>query len=442
MTQSSTTSTIAEAEQGSLIAALKSAWPLFFGLAMIMIGNGLQGTLLGVRAAAEEFPTWMTGLVMSFYYFGFLAGSLVVPKMLGTVGHIRVFAALASLASTMVLIHGVILDPWAWLPVRLITGFSYAGLYIVVESWLNDNADNANRGKVMALYLLVSYLGISIGQLLLNVADPRDIELFIITSILVSLALVPISLTTRPAPAIDTPKPTRLKKIYKQSPLGVVSCATSGFVNGIIFSIAPVYAIAAGLSNANISIFMTVMVVGGVAFQMPYGWVSDRVDRRSWIIVLSFISSASAVMIFFFIKEYWILTLFLLLIYGGASMAIYGVAAAHTNDHVEQEEIVSTSATLVLMNGAGACFGPIIITTLMDGFSSDIFFPFVAFSFAVMGVFGIYRTFRRESIPVEEQGDYVLMPARVTPLTAQIIEDDQDEEGWEAGEEKPDHDQA
>lgn len=408
-----------------MLRTLIPVWPLFFGLGMIMIGNGLQGTLLGVRASIEGFPTWLVGVVMSGYYIGFLCGSVVVPKFLAQVGHIRVFAAMASLASSTVLLHGVFLDPMAWLPVRVLTGFSYAGLYIVAESWLNGSATNKTRGQIMAVYLLITYVGLSVGQFLLNVADPAKLELFVLTSILVSLALVPISLANRPAPEFSEPETTSVKKLYKTSPLGLTSVIHSGFAMGVIFAIAPVFAMASGMTGGQIAGFMAAMIIGGVVFQIPVGWLSDRMDRRILIIVNAAVAAALCFLCASMVDTYNAMLLLVLALFGGASMTIYGLGLAHTNDHVDPNKIVATSATMILMNGAGACLGPIIVTTMMQVLGEETFFPFVGATYFAVAVYGTLRICVRGSIPVEEQGDFVAMPARSSTIVPQIVEEDE-----------------
>lgn len=407
---------------------LRSAWPLFFGLCMMMIGNGLQGTLLGIRASLEGFPTWMTGLVMSFYFLGFLCGSLSIPKILANVGHIRVFAALASLASSTVLLHGIFPDPMIWIPIRFVTGFSYAGLYIVVESWLNGSATNQNRGQIMAIYLLINYVGLSCGQFLLNLADPKDMELFVLTSVLVSLALVPISLSNRPAPEFKKPETVSIPGLFAASPLGIVSVFQSGFAMGIVFAITPVFAMSIGMTTHQISIFMAIMIIGGVLFQIPVGWLSDRMDRRILVIANSALAAVFCGLITFLVGgeggPLAPLLLVILVMFGGVSMTIYGLAVAHTNDHTGQNRAVATSATLLLINGIGSCFGPVIATGIMDMFGNTFFFPFIGLTYVFIIVFGIVRVYMRAPVAREAKGDFVAMPARSSMVFPQIAETD------------------
>lgn len=402
---------------------LLSAWPLFFGLAMIMIGNGLQGTLLGVRASIEGFSTLTTGVIMSLYYFGFLAGSYYVPKLIVSVGHIRVFAALASLASTTVLFHGLFGDPVTWGVVRIFTGFAYAGLFIVIESWLNQAATNKTRGQMMALYLIVTYAGMTLGQFLLNIASPKDIELFVMTSVLVSIALLPISLSSRPAPVFSEPETTSIKSIYKRSPLGVYGVFTSGLAASALFAIGAVYAAEIGMTLPQISTFMAAFIAGGVLFQAPIGWLSDRYDRRMVLIAVCALTGLFCIAALLAAGQSFAgLSLFMLLA-GGTALSIYGLSIAHTNDHLPQNQIVAASATMILLNGAASCIGPLLATGLMSWFGSDAFFIYLTAIYLMMAGFGLYRTMVHPSVPLDDQGDYVPLAARPSPFVMQIAED-------------------
>jgi MFS family permease len=406
-----------------MLRILNSSWPLFFGLTLIMVGNGLQGTLLGVRATEENFNTATIGLIMSLYYLGYLGGCYYVPKLVSQVGHIRVFTALASLASTTVLLHGLYPDPWLWALIRAFTGFAYAGLYIVVESWLNNMSTNKTRGQMLALYLLITNAGLVIGQFLLNVADPKEIDLFIITSILVSLALLPISLSSRPAPSFEEPSPVSLRRLYIFSPLGLVGSLGIGVANGTMFGMAAVYASSMGMSLPQISTFMAVYIMGGVAFQIPVGKLSDKYDRRKIIILISFLSSAFSFINFLVAGHSLWLLYGCLFIFGGLSLTIYGLCLAHTNDHLDPKQYVAASSSLILVNGVGAAVGPFIISVFMSVMGIEYFFPAIAVAFLGIAAFGIYRTRMRPAVPLEEQGDYVQLPPRPTTISMTITEE-------------------
>lgn len=403
---------------------LINAWPLFFGLAMIMIGNGLQGTLLGLRATSEGFGVTVTGLIMSMYFGGYLLGSLAAPKLVTSVGHIRVFAALASLASATVLLQAVFVYPLTWMIVRFITGLSYAGLYVVIESWLNGMATNKVRGKIFSIYIIINYLGLMIGQLLINVASPEGFELFILASILVSLALLPISLSNRPAPRMEEPEHIGFKALYKASPLGLAGACLSGITGGTLMTMAPVYAVKAGLSVPAVSVFMTIMLLGALLAQYPIGFLSDRIDRRKIIVICTFTASILSLACYFTAHGNFYVFMAAAFIFWAFGAPLYSLSAAHMNDHLKPAQIVSASGSMILFNGVGACFGPLLVAIFMGWLGNDMFFPALGGIFFFISLFAITRTFMRESVPMEDQGSFVAMPspARSSPIVAQIAE--------------------
>lgn len=395
---------------------LLSNWPLFFGLTMIMMGNGLQGSLLGIRASLENFDEMATGLIMSCFYLGYIIGSRFSPRFIRDVGHIRVFAALASLAATTILLHGVFVDPWFWALVRMGTGFSYAGLYIVIESWLNDAATNRTRGRMMATYMILSYLGLVAGQLMLNLAAPEHIELFVLSSVLISVALMPISLSKRPAPTIIIPKSIGIRGLYKKSPLGVIGMVTSGMITSMIFAIAPVYGENAGYTIGQISLLMTAFMIGAILAQPPIGWLSDRFDRRkvltAVLLTLSLICAltyVTGIMTHAGIVPYLAAT-----IIGGFALSIYSLAAAHTNDHLQKDEITTASATLIMINGLGAMCGPLLVTTIMGNFGTQAYFMTISFVALCAFIIAVYRMRVSPAVPPEAQGTYPIMPVTIT----------------------------
>lgn len=399
---------------------LLASWPLFFGLAMLMIGNGLQNTLLGVRASLEDFDTTAIGLVMSFYYVGFLAGSFFIPRLIVRVGHIRVFAALASLASTTVLIHGLFPDPWIWMAVRVLTGMSFAGLFIVIESWLNNITTNQIRGQMLALYLVVLYGAMVIGQFMLLAADPKGMELFVLSSVIVSLALIPISLSSRPAPSFLEPQHVSVKGLYKSSPLGIVGVTISGMAASTLFGLGAVYGEKIDLSLGEISTFMAAFIAGGVVFQAPIGWLSDRYDRRLVLIGVAFTAALFCAVAFFAAGVSHAALFAAMFLLGGAALSIYALALAHTNDHLTSAQIIAASASMLMMNGIGSCFGPVIASFLMDHFGTQLFYPFLGTLFFAIGSFGVYRTFRRAAVPLAEQSGHVPMTEVNSPMTLRI----------------------
>lgn len=406
-----------------MYSALSAAWALLLGMAIIMLGNGLQGTLLGLRATLEGFPTTVTGFVMTGYFVGFLLGSIIAPRIVQRVGHIRVFAALASLASASVLMHAVFVDPWTWGAMRIVTGFSYAGLYVVAESWLNDRATNETRGQILSIYMVVAYGGMTAGQLLLNVGDPLGFDLFVLISVLVSLALVPISLTAAPAPSFDAPGPVGLRQLYVISPLGMVGGLASGLTNAVIFGLGAVYAKATGLSNAEVSLFMGTILLGGMMLQWPVGRISDILDRRKVIVGVATLAAVLAMIpgIYPGLPLSWLLGIGFLL--GGMSLPMYSLCGAHLNDYLEPGQIVGASSGFVLAVGLGAVLGPSTASIAMQTIGPEGFFSWLALVHVFIALFGIWRMSRRSAVPLEEQGAFVSMPPRTSPISATLNPD-------------------
>lgn len=393
--------------------ALKSCWPLLVGIGLMMLGNGLQGSLLGVRANIEGFPAALTGFIMSGYYVGFLFGSVVTPKILASVGHVRVFAALASLASTAALVHAVFPDPYIWMLFRVLTGFSFAGLYIVSESWLNDTATNETRGSILSIYMVITFVGMAGGQLLLNSSDPGGFNLFIIVSVLVSLALIPTALTASPMPSMEATDKLGIRKLYQISPLGVVGIIIVGITQGAFLTMAAVYAGLIGLTVGQISVFISIAVIGGALMQLPIGKLSDLIDRRKVLFLTATMTAIFAIVMFKvegLDNKLWFMGFSAL--FGGFCMPLYSLCLAHTNDHLEPNQMVAASSGLIFLNGFGAIIGPIAVSSLMSTFGPSSFFIFMAGTSLSIAAFTLYRMTKSQSVPLRDQGEFVAMPVR------------------------------
>jgi MFS family permease len=321
-----------------------------------MLGDGLQGTLLAIRADLEGFSTTVTGLIMSTFYIGFLLGSILTPKLTQQVGHIRVFAALSALASAAILLHALFIEVPVWVALRLLSGFCFAGLYIVAESWLNDRATNETRGKLLSLYMIVTYAGVGGGQLLLNLASPSEFPLFILTSVLISVAVVPLLLSAGSPPKYQESVNISLLAVYRLSPLGIVSMFSVGLVTAAFFALGPVYGQRMGLNVEYISYFMTAAVVGTVILQAPIGVLSDRFDRRIVLTITTLLTSVAAVLCVFASQISTNLLLLAVAIFGGLALPLYSVCIAYTNDHLNPNQMIAASGALVLTNGSRAHF--------------------------------------------------------------------------------------
>ena len=387
----------------ALVSTVAACWALLAGMALVMLGNGLQSSLLGLRATLEGFPTAVTGIVMSGYFAGFAAGSMLTPKLVARVGHIRVFAALASLASIVALAHVLWITPASWGVMRLATGFCYAGIYVVAESWLNDRAANEARGQLLSVYMVVLLGGAAGGPLLLNLADPGGITLFILVSVLVSLGLIPMLLTTGPAPRFEAVVKVRLRELYRVSPLGVIACGGMGMANGALMGLGAVYAEKIGLSVAEISLFVGGALLGGVLWQWPIGWLSDRLDRRWVLIGTTFLAAIWAALAVPISAVSVPGLLVLILLFGGAHLPMYSLGIAHTNDRLKPEQMVAASSGLILVAGTTAALGPLSAAAVMSWVGPNGFFWFLAAVHTVIGLFAVYRTAQRPAPPLEDQ---------------------------------------
>ena len=414
-----------------MLAAISSAWALLLGIALIQLGNGLQGTLLGVRATLEGFGTGITGLVMTGYFAGFLAGSKVVPRLLAMVGHVRVFAALASLASGAALLHTLFVSPLSWGLIRLVTGFSFAGLYVVAESWLNDAATNRTRGQLLSVYMILMMSGMGGGQLLMNLYHPLGFELFVLISVLVSLALIPITLSAGRMPSFQAPESIGVRTLLRASPLGVSGAFLIGIGHGALFSMGPVYATLIGLAVDRLSFFIAAALLGGLALQWPIGWLSDRFDRRKVIVAVAWAAAGAALGAGCLGgADSYAALIGLTALLGGTSLPLYSLCSAHTNDHLAPRQMVAASATLVLISGAGLTLGPSIAASAMDLMGPRGLFWALAAVHGCAGAYGLYRMTRRDPVPLDEQRSYQSVSLRTSPvaqaLASREVRDSQD----------------
>ncbi|MDX1401370.1 MAG: MFS transporter, partial [Kiloniellales bacterium] len=388
----------------AMMSAIASAWSLFLGMSFIMLGNGLQSTLLGVRSVQEGFSTTWSGVVMAGYFAGFLIGSIVAPKLVTRVGHIRVFAALASLASTAILLHLLMIEPVTWTAMRVLTGFSYAGLYVVAESWINDRATNETRGQMLAFYMIVVLGSMAGGQYLLNLSDPASFELFIVSSVLISLALIPILLSHGKPPEFDQPTKVGFFELYRLTPLGVISAIGVGLAHGTLISLAAVYAETIGLSLEWLTLFTSMIFLGGLMFQWPLASLSDKIDRRKALTGVSLAAAVVAFLGFLFADLPDVVRLTLIWLFGGMSLPLYSITVAHMNDHLEPGQRVAASGTLYIYYGIAATLGPIGAAFFMDHSTPSAFYLFMAIAHAGVVAFALYRMTRRPAVPLEEQG--------------------------------------
>lgn len=384
-----------------------------------MVGNGLNTSVLGVRSQAEGFGLTVTGVIMAAYFAGFLAGTVSAERMLRSVGHIRVFAALASTASSAVLIHAVAAEPVAWALMRFVFGACMAGLYVVVESWLNDLATNATRGRILSVYMIVSMGGIGVGQLMLNVADPAGFRLFVVASVLVSMSLVPVTLSARSSPPVAVPEPMPLRRLLSIAPTGVVGVFWVGASLGALMGMGAVYAAAAGMSQSRISVFLVAPFVGAILFQWPIGRLADRLPRRGVIVAVGAVAvAASAVPLF--VPDGSMVAVLAVGVVGGTYFPLYSLVVAYTNDWLTPSQMLGASATLVRVNGAGSIVGPLGAAVVMHVAGTHAYFFALAAAGVPVVVYVLYRIVAVDGLPVERQRRVLPLSARATAVAAML----------------------
>ena len=427
-----------------MIKIIKNSWALFTGFGIIVVSHGFQSNLLGIRSVIENFNFIATGIMMSAYFVGFFIGATVVPRLVTKVGHIRVFAAFASMASLSSLVHVVFVDPYVWIFARFLTGFSMIGIFIIVESWLNDRANNKTRGKVLSLYMLVTYVGMALGNLLLNVSDPRYYEPFILISLLFSIALIPILLTKRKPPKFRKNSAIKIKELFKISPFGTVSMFCTGFIFAPIFSLLSVYAVTMKLGIFETSLLLVGVMLAGALFQWPIGSLSDKYDRRKIIIGSSlaaiifslsaifasgigyslpnlFIESTVSFNYFSTAMDKTRLFIFVILL-AGVTLPLFSLNLALVNDYIPKEKFVAAGSGLNIIFGLGAMAGPIMCSILMHFLGPNGFFiHLLIFLFAII-VFGFYRLSQR-AIEDNPESTFTSLPTSITPLGIELDPD-------------------
>jgi MFS family permease len=384
-----------------MFAVLRNSWALLLGMFLLMLGNGMQGTVLGLRGGIEAFESTTMGFVMAGYFAGFLGGAQAAPWLVQRVGHVRVFAALASLISAAFIIFAAVVDPIAWTLMRFVVGFCFSGVYVVAESWLNDRSTNETRGQALSAYLMVQMLGIIVAQGLINVADPGGYDLFVIMSVAVSISFAPMLLSAGPAPVFSTTRRMSLGQLFRTSPLGCVGTFLLGAVFAAQFGMGAVYATEIGLSKAEISVFIGAIYVGGLVLQFPIGWLSDRTDRRALITMVTVLGSTGCLVGLVFGGSFGalVITAFLM---GGTSNPLYSLLIAHTNDFLAHEDMASASGGLIVLNGIGAVGTPILVGYLMQALGPPAFLGFIATIMAAIAAYAMYRMTVRPARAVEE----------------------------------------
>ncbi|SOC14663.1 MFS transporter [Rhodobacter maris] len=401
-----------------MLTVLRTTWPLLLGIMLLMVGNGMQGTLLGIRGAIEGIGTYQMSVVMAAYFAGFLFGSQMTPIMIRRVGHVRVFAALGSLISAVLILYAAWPNWLAWALMRVLIGFCFSGVYITAESWLNASTRNDLRGRALSAYMIVQMIGIISGQALMNVADPAGYLLFVIPSVLVSLAFTPILLSAGPAPAFAEVRRLSLRKLFAISPLGVVGIFLMGGTFAALFSMVSVWGTQVGLSVSQISLFVAAIYFGGLVAQFPIGWLSDRMDRRRLILWVAAVGAAAMLAAYVLAPGLWVL-LFLSAVIGGVANPLYALLLAYTNDYLDSTDMAAASGGLLFVNGVGAITGPPVTGWLMETLGPGGFFLYVGLLMTGIVLYALWRILRAP----DRQGAHPAAFAVVSPgATALAVE--------------------
>ena len=405
-----------------MYSLLKGTWALFFGVAMIMLANGLQGSLIGVRASIEGYSAASAGIILTGYYAGFLSGALLIPRRIKSVGHVRMFAALASIASISILLHSIHVSFFGWFLMRFISGMCFVGMYTVAESWINDLSENNNRGKALSIYMMVSMAGSAVGQLFLNLANPETASLFMLVSILISISLVPILIVVSKQPDFSVTEFLNVRQLYEASPLGVIAAMMTGLAHGTLWGIGTIYGLKSGLSIEQVSIFMFTFIIGGALNQYLIGYLSDTYDRRTIIVIVAFLAGIFSILALIFGNTFSVLVA-ITFIFGGLTVPLYALSIAHTNDFLSKREMVAASSGLQLAGGIGLTMGPIFGGLAIDIIGASGFWIYLFLIHTSLGLFGIYRMTIRTAVPLEDQGSTVLVSSRASPVSMELYPD-------------------
>lgn len=402
-----------------MAAVITPVAALLASVALLLMGSGLQGTLLPVRADLEAFGTFPIGVMGSAYFIGFAAGCGFGPRIVHRVGHIRTFAALTSIAAAAALAHALVIDVHAWWSFRAASGFCFAGLYVVIESWLNERATNSTRGLILSIYTMVNLTVISLGQLMVTLYDPQAFPLFALASILVSLAAVPVALTTSAIPAVPESVTLRPLATYRASPVGLVGCFASGLANGPFWALGPVFAVGVGLDTRGVAFFMALVVIAGAIGQWPLGRLSDRIDRRK-VIVAACILAALAGLGQFLADLYWPRGILIMAFaFGAFAIPLYAICVAHANDFADPRAFVETSGTLLLANACGSILGPLLAAAAMSRVGAPGLFAVTALVHLAMAGFALHRMRRRVARAPAERDSFIPVP-RTSPAVAAL----------------------
>ncbi len=398
---------------------LRSVSPLLGGMALLMLGSSALRTLIALTMAEQQFPSWVAGIVMSAQFAGLVIGPFYTHRLIAAVGHIRAFATYGSVASAVALAYPFLIDPWVWGGLQFTQGFCLIGMWMCTESWLNDKCTNDIRGRVHSLYQITVYLFQGSAQFLLNLPDSTGFGLFILTSVLVSLSVVPIAAARTEAPPVPEPVRLKFRELYEISPSGMFACFASGALLGAVYGLGPFFAEQVGLERAAITRFMGAMIVGGLLLQWPFGRLSDRMDRRTVIVLIALGTLIVCLAIMTKTAGNGWGLMGLAALYGGFAFAMYPVSMAYANDQADKADLVALSGGLLVAYGIGAMLGPLGASVLMDLSGPGGLYQFCALIATITIAVTIWRMRQRRAPPVSEQSDFRPVP-RTSPVASSM----------------------
>lgn len=372
------------------LALLKPIQSILWSVALLLLGNGLISTLLTLRGTSEGYSSAVMGMIMSAYFVGFICGTWVSGRLIRRMGHIRTFAFCASICATTTLMHHIFIDPWVWLGLRFFYGLAYITLMTVIESWLNSQAARHERGRIFGFYMVVNLGALAAAQQMLHLDSPESFLLFAVVSILISWAILPLTLTRRNQPTIAAERPkSSLKSLLRIAPLSVAGAALSGLAMGAFWSMAPIYGTQLGYGVSDIALLMSLTIIGGAALQIPIGRYSDTHDRPkvlTWVVMLA---AAVALLMTVTPSQNFLLGLFF--IWGGLAFSIYPLSVAQLIDQLQPDEIVSGSSDMLVLHGAGCAFAPILSGSLMTVLGAHGLPVYIGLVLLLLGIYTIYR---------------------------------------------------
>jgi len=394
---------------------------LLISIAILLLGSGLLGTLLSLRASLEGYSGTTIGIIVSMYFLGFIVGTYVCPRLIRRAGHIRSFAVVAALASCTVLVCGLWVAPVVWMMTRFVTGVCLVGIYMIIESWLNAQASNAIRGRIFAAYMLVNLLFLALGQFLILAGDIANLKLFAVSAMLFSLGLVPVAMTRLPEPVPVTQVRLDLRKLYRTTPTGFMGCLMAGLLGSAFWGLGPLYALQTGLSREGIAAFMSATIAGGAMLQFPIGLLSDRRDRRQVLFDISLLSAVVAVIAVLVPTTSFLWPAIVMFFYGGMMFSIYPVSVALTNDVTDVAENVETSSNLLMVYGIGAMTGPLVAGPLMQWLGHHGLFAYFAVFGVFLAVFIRYHWWRQPVETPQEEKSHFMPMTRTTQVAIESI---------------------